>query len=1187
MRNKKTHAVCKALLLTLLVATVFLALQSGGAQAQGPVVSLSPTSVTFPMQSIETKSMPQTVMLANTGTGTLSIAAITTGGPFSGDFSLTNGCPSSLAPGANCPISLVFTPAGTGTRSGSLVVIDNATGGSQSVPLSGLGAGTITDISSSAYNLLNSLVSANQNCFYVYKDVDSALNHGFPSRFGTFSAVAIDEGCVDDPVDLTIGCYPASDTTDFDGTRGTVMRVTLGPFTGVESAGVNIQDAGTYAYDLSQAAQVTFDMRSPDGAVVQFGVGGCVTSPIGPIGLTWSAQTIVLADLPDCALDLTNISILFAVQAGNPNGGTVLLDNIQFLPVPPRANQSSSGESLSFPVGTETFGVVPQTSNFASDQVDRNVASTYESALTLLALLQQPGGDMTNAQEVANAFHYAVYHDNHGDPIPTAPGNLSGCYGGTATTQCGLHDAYYGGDIGLLNSQTGGAQAGDVRLAGFGVPTVPYAFDLVNDGASGGNNAFAALALTAAYLQLGNATYLNDAVTIGTWIAANLQDQTGSGYGGYYNGYGGLYNSMAGQLDKGKSTESNADIFAAFNLLSQVESGLGNTTLAQQFATDANAAATFIKAMMIESNGGFYVGTVPAGSKAPCPGGGQTGNDVVDVCNFLDASSLTTLALAGSSEFGTTNSNAINWNRPLDNILASFGQTATAGGVNFSGFGLIAPPPAPGIAWEFTGQAVETCSYVDALYVTTDFQSCIQTYQSDILQAANSTPFGDGMGVVDSTVPNGDTLPLASQYLLTIFENIPERVDLAATIWALFSNLGINPLAPLPQVVLSETNVGFGNEPIGTASAAQTVTVTNTGSMSLSVSKVSITGANSSDFGETTTCDSSLATGADCTISVTFTPSASGSRGASLTVTDNAPDSPQAISLTGTGAAVPVAVVSATTLQFAALLVKSTSSSQTVTLSNTGGAALTVASITTSGNFAQTSNCGSSVAAGGSCTINVTVTPLSGGSLTGNLTITDNSNDTTGSTQTVSLTGTGQDFTLAAASGSSSSQTISPGQTATYTLSLGAEGGFNQSVSFSCAGAPSYSTCTVSPSSQTPGSNVTVSVATTGPSALSPRTLRPPRLPSPQALLVLAALLASIAYALRVSKQSRASWRTVFLSLAAALVLALSFAGCGGGSSSTSQTPTPPGTSTLTVTGTVGSGSTALTHSATLTLTVS
>jgi uncharacterized repeat protein (TIGR03803 family) len=284
----------------------------------------------------------------------------------------------------------------------------------------------------------------------------------------------------------------------------------------------------------------------------------------------------------------------------------------------------------------------------------------------------------------------------------------------------------------------------------------------------------------------------------------------------------------------------------------------------------------------------------------------------------------------------------------------------------------------------------------------------------------------------------------------------------------------------------------------------------------------------------------------------------------------------------------PIAGVSPTTLTFTALMVNSTSSAQAVKLSNTGSVALSVAGITISGNFAQTNNCGSSVAAGASCTVNVTFTPTAGGALTGTLTITDNNKNTTGSTQTVSLSGTGQDYTLTTPSGSSSSATVSPGQTATYTVAVGAEGGLTQTVNFACTGAPSESTCTVSPSPATPGSNVTVTVTTTAPSVLAPRTFRPPRLPGPQALLVLAMLLACIAWALRGSRQVRAGWRAVFLPLAAIMVLALALAGCGGGKSSTpTNTGTPAGTYTITVTGTSGSGSTAVSHTMSLTLTVS
>jgi hypothetical protein len=99
--------------------------------------------------------------------------------------------------------------------------------------------------------------------------------------------------------------------------------------------------------------------------------------------------------------------------------------------------------------------------------------------------------------------------------------------------------------------------------------------------------------------------------------------------------------------------------------------------------------------------------------------------------------------------------------------------------------------------------------------------------------------------------------------------------------------------------------------------------------------------------------------------------------------------------------------LSASALTFAAQLVGTTSWSQPVTLSNTGIAALTITGIATSANFGETNNCGSSLAASGSCTIYVTFSPTATGPLTGVLTITDNSNGVAGSTQTVTLSGTG------------------------------------------------------------------------------------------------------------------------------------------------------------------------------------
>ncbi len=98
------------------------------------------------------------------------------------------------------------------------------------------------------------------------------------------------------------------------------------------------------------------------------------------------------------------------------------------------------------------------------------------------------------------------------------------------------------------------------------------------------------------------------------------------------------------------------------------------------------------------------------------------------------------------------------------------------------------------------------------------------------------------------------------------------------------------------------------------------------------------------------------------------------------------------------------ASLSPSSLVFAPQLLQTTSAAQAVSLNNVGSQALSITGITSSGDFAQTNNCGSSVAAGASCTINVTFTPTQGGGLTGAISVTDNA---PGSPQTVSLTGTG------------------------------------------------------------------------------------------------------------------------------------------------------------------------------------
>jgi len=203
------------------------------------------------------------------------------------------------------------------------------------------------------------------------------------------------------------------------------------------------------------------------------------------------------------------------------------------------------------------------------------------------------------------------------------------------------------------------------------------------------------------------------------------------------------------------------------------------------------------------------------------------------------------------------------------------------------------------------------------------------------------------------------------------------------------------------KVSLSPTSLTFGSQNVGTTSAPQTMTLTITGEGTLLILNTTVSG----DFAQTNNCGSSL-TDSSCTISVTFTPTTAGGRSGSITFTSNASVVPHIVSLTGTGTA-PEAGVSPSGLTFGSQSVGTTSASQPVTFSNTGNAALTITSIATSAKFGQTNNCEGSVAASGSCTINVTFSPTAIGQLTGTLTITDNSNGVAGSTQTVALSGTG------------------------------------------------------------------------------------------------------------------------------------------------------------------------------------
>src|SRR2546427_306481 len=214
-----------------------------------------------------------------------------------------------------------------------------------------------------------------------------------------------------------------------------------------------------------------------------------------------------------------------------------------------------------------------------------------------------------------------------------------------------------------------------------------------------------------------------------------------------------------------------------------------------------------------------------------------------------------------------------------------------------------------------------------------------------------------------------------------------------------------------PGVGLAPRSLVFGSQLLATTSTPMTVTLTNTGTAALTINSF----APSGDFAATSTGASAcpispttLAAGGTCTINVTFTPTASGARTGTLSLADNAGGSPLIFFFNDT-ATTEIYTLSLHDALPIYQLLATTSTPMTVTLTNTGTAALTINSFAASGDFAATSTGASAcptspatLAAGGTCTINVTFTPTASGARTGTLSLAD---DAGGSPQMFSLSG--------------------------------------------------------------------------------------------------------------------------------------------------------------------------------------
>jgi hypothetical protein len=408
----------------------------------------------------------------------------------------------------------------------------------------------------------------------------------------------------------------------------------------------------------------------------------------------------------------------------------------------------------------------------------------------------------------------------------------------------------------------------------------------------------------------------------------------------------------------------------------------------------------------------------------------------------------------------------------------------------------------------------------------------------------------------------------------------------AAVLTVSSATAGVTPLiVPLngnglnaAGINVSPAQVSFAATVVGVASATQTVTISN--SSNVTASQLSLVATASFSL-TASTCATSLAAGASCAVGVFFDPASVGPVTGTLIVASASIAATATVLLSGTGSLAAAIEVTPASITFPTTGVAPApvSAPITVTVENSGTASsLSNLALAVSTGFQLVNNtCPATLGSGVSCTAGVVFAPTVAGAATGNLSVTSSS---VSGGVTVPLQGTGFDFSVAFSG--SSTQSVTAGQIATYTLLLTPLAGSSATFTLACASLPTNALCSFNPATETltagASGNVAVSVST-GTSTSAWRRARP----GGWGVLSLACALLVLPLT---AKRRRG---TIALCLVLAIMLGgiASCAGSGGGSGGgggggggSGSTPTGTYSVPFTVT------STGISHSVTATLTV-
>jgi Abnormal spindle-like microcephaly-assoc'd, ASPM-SPD-2-Hydin/Protein of unknown function (DUF1573) len=337
---------------------------------------------------------------------------------------------------------------------------------------------------------------------------------------------------------------------------------------------------------------------------------------------------------------------------------------------------------------------------------------------------------------------------------------------------------------------------------------------------------------------------------------------------------------------------------------------------------------------------------------------------------------------------------------------------------------------------------------------------------------------GSGMSIngltTTSTVVAGGSLTFNAVFTPTTAGAVTGSVKLTTngTPSSLTINLGGTGVATQATMTVNPSPVAFGNVSVG-SNSTKTVTVSNTGNATLNITAATISGTG---YTMSLTAPTSVNAGGNTTFTVTFAPTTAASSTGTIQITSNASATPASVTLTGAGVQAQVSA-SPTSVAFSSV-VDGNSNSQPVTLHNGGNSTLSFSNIVVSGagvsiNGLTTT---STIAAGGSLTFNAVFAPTTAGAVSGSIQLTTNG---TPSPLTINTTGTGVAAaqTLSASPASLSFGTQALNTPATQTSTLTNTGNANVTISgLTTTGAGFSASGVTNGTMLTPGQTATVTV---------------------------------------------------------------------------------------------------------------